>query len=222
MMVRPGQSVLIGRDPAAQIRIGDSRSSRRHLMVEREASGWLVRDLGTTNGSRVLDARGGRDLNGDSVRMASGQVVIGNAVVTMYGGDQQPAAVAPTYAAPSSAYAPSAPAPMPQFASPLSGAPGAQHARQACMPPDQRRAMLAQQIASMVASRGARVESQSDFQAVLATGQPVNHVLHAIIFFFTCGLWIVPWLILALMAGVKRQLVAVDDYGNVNVQSVRG
>jgi hypothetical protein len=74
----------------------------------------------------------------------------------------------------------------------------------------------------MVASRGARVESQSDFQAVLATGQPVNHVLHAIIFFFTCGLWIVPWLILALMAGVKRQLVAVDDYGNVNVQSVRG
>jgi hypothetical protein len=82
--------------------------------------------------------------------------------------------------------------------------------------------MLAQQVASMVASRGARVESQSEFQAVLATGQPVNHVLHAIIFFCTCGIWLLPWILLALFGGVKRNLVAVDDFGNVNVQSVRG
>jgi hypothetical protein len=61
--------VLIGRDPTAQVRIADTRSSRRHLMVEREAAGWPVRDLGTTNGTHLLDA-GGRDreLRGDAIR----------------------------------------------------------------------------------------------------------------------------------------------------------
>lgn len=69
MMVCPGESVLIGRDPTAQVRIADTRSSRRHLMVEREAAGWPVRDLGTTNGTHLLDA-GGRDreLRGDAIR----------------------------------------------------------------------------------------------------------------------------------------------------------
>jgi hypothetical protein len=222
IVVRPGESVLIGRDPAAQVRIADSKSSRRHLMVEREASGWLVRDLGTTNGTRVFEA-GGRthDIRGDAVRVASGQVVIGDTVVTLYSGDSQPAAGAPTYAAASPAYAPLAPAPMSQFApSPMAPAP-AQYSPQGAMPPEQRRALLAQQIASMVASQGARVESQSDFQAVLATGQPVNHVLHAIIFFCTCGIWLLVWLILALTGGVKRHLVTVDEFGNVNVQPVR-
>jgi len=223
MMVRPGESVLIGRDPTAQVRIVDTRSSRRHLMVEREASGWLVRDLGTTNGSRVLDAGGqARDLRGDAVRITSGQVVIGNAVVTLYGGDQQPAGASQTYAAPALGYSRPAPAPMPQFGPAQMGSPGSvQYSPQGSMPPEQRRALLAQQIASMVASRGARVESQSDFQAVLATGQPVNHVLHAIIFFCTCGIWLLVWLILALTGGVKRQLVTVDEFGNVNVQAIR-
>jgi hypothetical protein len=223
IVVRPGESVLIGRDRTAQVRIADTRSSRRHLMVEREASGWLVRDLGTTNGSRVLEAGGqARDLRGDAVRITSGQVVIGNAVVTLYAGDQQPAVAAQTYAAPAPAYSPPAPAPMPQFAPSQTGSPApVQYSPQGSMPPEQRRALLGQQIASMVASQGARVESQSDFQAVLATGQPVNHVLHAIIFFCTCGIWLLVWLILALTGGVRRQLVTVDEFGNVNVQAVR-
>jgi len=207
--------VLIGRDPAAQVRIADSKASRRHLMVEREASGWVVRDLGTTNGTRVHEP-GGRthDIRGDAVRVASGQVIIGDAVVTLYAGDSQPAAGAPTYAAASPAYAPFAPAPM--------GPPAAaQYSSQGVMPPEQRRALLAQQIASMVASRGARIESQSDFQAVLATGQPINHTLHAILFVFLCGIWLIPWVIIAITGGVKRTLVTVDEFGNVNVQPVR-
>jgi hypothetical protein len=192
-------------------------------MVEREASGWLVRDLGTTNGTRVFEA-GGRthDIRGDAVRVASGQVVIGDTVVTLYSGDSQPAAGAPTYAASAPAYASPAYAQMPQYApSPLAGPAAAQYSPQGSLPPDQRRAMLAQQIASMVASRGARIESQSDFQAVLATGQPVNHILHAILFVFLCGIWLIPWVIITITGGVKRTLVTVDEYGNVNVQSVK-
>jgi hypothetical protein len=225
MMVYPGQSVTIGRDQTAQVPIADTRSSRRHLIIEREASGWLVRDLGTTNGTRVLDASGrDRELRGDAIQITSGQVAIGNTIVTLYGGSEQPAIGAQTYTAPAPAYAPPPPVQMPQYAPSMQAAPGPNQyaARGSGMPPDQRRAMLAQQIASMVASRGARVESQSDFQAVLATGQPVNHTLHAILFLLMCGIWLVPWLIISLTGGVKRYLVAVDEYGNVNVQSVKG
>ncbi len=83
-----------------------------------------------------------------------------------------------------------------------------------------RKAALAQHIATAVATQGARVESQSDFQAVLLTGQAVNHVLHCIITIFTCGIWGIIWLILALTGGVKRHIVQVDDWGNVRVQHV--
>ncbi len=83
-----------------------------------------------------------------------------------------------------------------------------------------RKAALAQHIATAVATQGARVESQSDFQAVLLTGQVVNHVLHAIITLFTCGIWGIVWLLLVLTGGVKRHLLQVDDYGNVLVQHV--
>jgi hypothetical protein len=83
-----------------------------------------------------------------------------------------------------------------------------------------RKAALAQHIATAVATQGARVESQSDFQAVLLTGQVVNHVLHAILTLFTCGIWGIVWLLLVLTGGVKRHLLQVDDYGNVLVQHV--
>jgi hypothetical protein len=35
-------------------------------------------------------------------------------------------------------------------------------------------------------TQGGRVESQSDFDAVIANGKEVNHVLHAILTVFTC------------------------------------
>ncbi len=93
-------------------------------------------------------------------------------------------------------------------------------ANSAIKSPEERKAALAQHVASAVATQGARVESQSDFQAVLLTGQPVNHVLHLIIAFLTCGLWAIVWLILVLTGGVKRHLVQVDDFGNVRVQHI--
>jgi hypothetical protein len=101
----------------------------------------------------------------------------------------------------------------PQYASPPGPAPK-------MAPPEYRKQALAQHIASAVAAQGARVESQSDFQAVLLTGQPVNHVLHLLISIFTCGIWGIVWLILFLTGGVKRHLVQVDEYGHVLVQHI--
>lgn len=86
--------------------------------------------------------------------------------------------------------------------------------------PEQRKQVLAQQVRSLV-TQGGRVESQNEFEAVVATGQPVNHTLHLIITVLTCVvLWGPVWLILTLTGGVKRSLVAVDEYGYVTVQKI--
>jgi len=85
--------------------------------------------------------------------------------------------------------------------------------------PEERKALLAQHVAQSVA-RGARVDSQSDFQAVLISGRRVNHVLHAILSLVMLGLWLIVWGLLVFTGGEKRQLVQVDEYGNVNVQKV--
>jgi Protein of unknown function (DUF2510) len=84
---------------------------------------------------------------------------------------------------------------------------------------DERKAFLAQHIQG-AAARGMRVESQSDFQAVMVEGQPVNHVLHAIITIFSCGLWGIAWIILAITGGEKRAMVVVDEFGNVQLQKL--
>lgn len=84
--------------------------------------------------------------------------------------------------------------------------------------PEERKAALAQAIARSVAG-GARVESQSDFQAVVVNGKKVNHLLHFIIGFVTFALWwIFVWIPLAIFGGEKREIIQVDEYGNVLVQ----
>jgi hypothetical protein len=84
---------------------------------------------------------------------------------------------------------------------------------------DDRKRALSQQIRSMVTA-GGRIESQSDFEAVIATGKDVNHTLHAILTVATCLLWGLPWAVVAATGGVKRQLVTVDEFGDVLVQRI--
>jgi hypothetical protein len=70
---------------------------------------------------------------------------------------------------------------------------------------------------AQLAGQGFQIESQSDFMAVMVTGKRVNHLLHFFIGIFTLGLWWVVWIILALAGGERRQVVTVDDHGNVVV-----
>jgi hypothetical protein len=83
--------------------------------------------------------------------------------------------------------------------------------------PEERRAILAQQL-QQATVRGRRVESQVEFQAVLIQGKPVNHVLHAILTIFTCLLWGIVWIVVASTGGETRELLSVDEYGNVLYQ----
>ena len=79
---------------------------------------------------------------------------------------------------------------------------------------DERKVILSQQLQT-AAARGLRIESQSEFQAVLVEGKPVNHTLHAILTIFTCLLWGIVWAIIAGTGGESRQMVVVDEFGNV-------
>lgn len=84
---------------------------------------------------------------------------------------------------------------------------------------DERKALLAQQL-QQASARGLRMESQTEFQAVLVEGKPVNHVLHAILTVATCLLWGIVWAILAGTGGEKRHMVVVDEFGNVQWQNL--
>jgi hypothetical protein len=84
---------------------------------------------------------------------------------------------------------------------------------------EQRKELLARQITNSVA-QGRRVESQSDFQAVLVKGKPVSHVLHLILTLVTLGAWLVVWVPLAILGGEKREIASVDEWGSTTLQSV--
>lgn len=51
------QQAVIGRDPDCDIPLANRSVSRRHALVEKTPGGWVVRDLGSANGTSVDGAR---------------------------------------------------------------------------------------------------------------------------------------------------------------------
>lgn len=47
------QGIVLGRDVGSDIVIDDDRASRAHAQVRPSARGWIVEDVGSTNGTRV-------------------------------------------------------------------------------------------------------------------------------------------------------------------------
>ena len=82
---------------------------------------------------------------------------------------------------------------------------------------DERKAILAQQI-QMAVAKGGRIQSQSDNMSVIIYGKPVNHMLHLFITLITSGLWLIGWIIVSMNGGEKREMITVDEFGNVLVQ----
>jgi hypothetical protein len=83
--------------------------------------------------------------------------------------------------------------------------------------PEERKALLAQAVANWV-HQGWRVESQTDFQAVMVRGHRPNHILHLILTLVTLGVWAIVWILVTLLGGEKRAVVSVDEYGNTLAQ----
>ena len=79
-----------------------------------------------------------------------------------------------------------------------------------------RKYRLSQAIQNEVVA-GGRVESQSDFGAVMRFGNPPNHVLHLIVSLVTCLFWTPVWMALAVIYHLQKKTVTltVNEYGQV-------
>lgn len=62
-------TVTVGREPGCEVLLGSPTVSRRHALLARDGQGWLVRDLGSGNGT-FLDAR-----RIDEARLPSGVAI---------------------------------------------------------------------------------------------------------------------------------------------------
>lgn len=83
--VNAGMALVVGRGGDTDIRITDPRSSRRHLSVHFDGGTWVVTDLGATNPAIVFAGGGQVPLvHGQPMRLASGQLAIGESVITLY------------------------------------------------------------------------------------------------------------------------------------------
>jgi hypothetical protein len=82
--VKPGELLLVGRDPNSGIVLEDPGVSPRHASIERRGPGWLVRSLDVFNPIRVLDDTGRAHPVEGELGLRSGQLLIGSAQVRLY------------------------------------------------------------------------------------------------------------------------------------------
>ncbi len=86
--VRPGEQLLVGRDPEAQVCLADPAVQPRHAMIERRGNAWVVRDLQTASPSRLMDASGWVGPIGAETTLEAGQLLIGGVLLTLYPGQR--------------------------------------------------------------------------------------------------------------------------------------
>ena len=67
---------------------------------------------------------------------------------------------------------------------------------------------------------GKRIVFQGDYQAIIADGTPINHVLHLMLSFFTVGLWAIIWMVDISFHKETKEFVRVDIKGNVTVTKI--
>jgi len=53
LVIRDGQSLVVGRDPACELVLEDPRVSKRHARLEWNGAGWSLEDVGSKNGTSV-------------------------------------------------------------------------------------------------------------------------------------------------------------------------
>lgn len=82
------------------------------------------------------------------------------------------------------------------------------------MTDEERKALLSAHILGAIAT-GWVLREEGSHSATMTKGKPVNHVLHAILTFFTCFLWGFIWLIVACTGGRQEATLVVDHSGQV-------
>ena len=68
---------------------------------------------------------------------------------------------------------------------------------------------------------GARLESLNDGSAVIVRGRPPRHLTHLILAALTMGAWAVIWVALELFGGERRELLSLNESGEVVRRRIR-
>jgi hypothetical protein len=71
------------------------------------------------------------------------------------------------------------------------------------MPADERREVLNREL-QKYGAMGWRTESRSEYQATIARGKQISHVLHLLLTIITFGTWLLVWALIGILGGVKR------------------
>ncbi|MEA3350593.1 MAG: FHA domain-containing protein [Chloroflexota bacterium] len=74
------QEMIVGREPSADISIDVAEISRQHTRLRLEANGYMIEDLGSTNGTFV----NGRRLSGPHLLRPGERIQLGEAVTLAY------------------------------------------------------------------------------------------------------------------------------------------
>ena len=83
-----------------------------------------------------------------------------------------------------------------------------------------RKSILEKQIIFHVSS-GWRLDTQTEFAAVLSRGKGLNHILHLLLSLVTFGLWLIVWLMLLLVNRIHTMTIQIDKFGNTLINTKR-
>ena len=83
-LIAPGQRVLIGRGPGADLLIYDARVSPVQALIERRGPGWLVTGLDPNNPTWILDQTGRPHAVSSELGLRSGTLLVGGCQVLLY------------------------------------------------------------------------------------------------------------------------------------------
>ncbi len=79
---------IIGREPTCDVVLNDARVSRRHLHIWRDGYQWVVRDLGSANGSWINRQK----FTGQRPLQAGDQIGLGQTIIAIQASQPEPAA----------------------------------------------------------------------------------------------------------------------------------
>jgi len=84
MDVEPGRSLVVGRDPGADIVLADADVSERQALITRAGPGWLVTSLDDANLVCLLDDTGRARPIESELGLRSGELLLGACRLRLY------------------------------------------------------------------------------------------------------------------------------------------